>query len=262
MITMFVFSTMMLTNLDPLKASKELIKHGFGVELCYDNFMFFGGKSVEDKMFREVIEGLTTYEKKHIKSVHMPYDEIDVDTTPMDAIVSRMVKWLDFAHEIGAGIAVFHTLKGGSGYDVNVEFFKRIAKEALDRGVRVAVENRLERNVFGAKPSELKSLLEGVGEDMGICLDVGHANINNNLRQFLETLGDRIIELHIHDNDGQRDLHKPPYTGTVDWGYIKEWLKLRREKVLPVFEVSCRENTSVCISMAKSVAELFRDVLA
>ena len=33
----------------------------------------------------------------------------------------------------------------------------------------------------------------------------------------METLGDRVKALHIHDNDGFDDLHIAPYLGLNDW---------------------------------------------
>jgi len=33
----------------------------------------------------------------------------------------------------------------------------------------------------------------------------------------LETLKERLAVVHLHDNDGARDMHWLPFTGTVDW---------------------------------------------
>jgi sugar phosphate isomerase/epimerase len=62
----------------------------------------------------------------------------------------------------------------------------------------------------------------------GFCFDVGHANITGrNLGQDVRTLGHRLTVLHIHDNNGARDLHMVPFSqrsadgGTTDWeGFI------------------------------------------
>ena len=52
------------------------------------------------------------------------------------------------------------------------------------------------------------------GEDMfGACYNTGHANITG--RNFYEdicTPGERLMCLHIHDNDGLHDRHLIPYT--------------------------------------------------
>ena len=255
-----VFSTMIMLALKPLDAVKTLASNGLLIEIGFDNFQAFGGKLVEDSMLKELLEGSEEL-KRFVRSIHMPYDEVDVDAVPMDNIVKRMVKWLDYAGALGARVAVFHTLVTGSRnpLEVNTEFFRVMTREAMDRGIAVAVENRLEKNLFGSSPRDLKKLIESVGEGIGVCLDVGHANIAGNLRQFIESLQGHIIEMHLHDNDGVKDLHRPPQTGTVDWSYVVSFLK-RKQDVLPVFEIICREGVKKCLELAKSVRSWFLQV--
>lgn len=52
---------------------------------------------------------------------------------------------------------------------------------------------------------------------LGFCYDAGHANIGGEGIMGLERLKDRLIAVHLHDNDGSDDQHKIPFTGTVDW---------------------------------------------
>jgi Sugar phosphate isomerases/epimerases len=254
---MTAFSTMLLLNLKPLEAVKVLALEGLHIELGYDNFAVFGGKHAEDAMLKE-LEELGEDVKSFIKTAHMPYDDVDADLIPLEAIEKRMVKWLDTVARLGASIAVFHTVKTllRDPLEVNIEFFRTITREAVDRGITVAVENRLEKDLFGSSPGDLKALAETIGEGIGVCLDVGHANITKNLQQFLSTLGDVVVELHLHDNDGSRDLHKPPQTGTVNWGLIMQWLK-SRSRVVPVFEIACTKGVKNCIAIAKSVSKWF-----
>jgi len=50
-------------------------------------------------------------------------------------------------------------------------------------------------------------------EVLGFCFDSGHANlVGIDFEEFIETLGPRLKVLHLHDNDGLRDLHQIPYT--------------------------------------------------
>ena len=41
----------------------------------------------------------------------------------------------------------------------------------------------------------------------------------NGLEELASTK-DRLISLHLHDNDGYGDQHKLPFSGTVDWGRL------------------------------------------
>jgi len=52
-------------------------------------------------------------------------------------------------------------------------------------------------------------------EVLGFCFDTGHSNlVGIDFNDFLSTLGNRLKVLHIHDNDGIRDLHQLPFTFT------------------------------------------------
>lgn len=79
-------------------------------------------------------------------------------------------------------------------------------------------------------------------EVLGFCFDTGHANlVGINMENFLTTLGHRLKVLHIHDNDGVRDLHQIPFTfsksrenkSSTDWdGFIRGLRKIGFDKVL------------------------------
>ena len=58
---------------------------------------------------------------------------------------------------------------------------------------------------------------------LGICYDSGHANANENKRiESLARHKDRLLALHLNDNDGTCDQHQPPYYGSVDWGRLSQ----------------------------------------
>lgn len=74
------------------------------------------------------------------------------------------------------------------------------------------------------------------GEVLGFCFDTGHANlVGIDFEEFITTLGAHLKVLHIHDNDGVRDLHQIPFTftktrenkPTTDWdGFIRGLKKI------------------------------------
>ncbi len=92
---------------------------------------------------------------------------------------------------------------------------------ALDRaqteyGVKVAVENM--PNFFamlGKTASELEKIVDST--DLGICFDIGHANTSGQIDAMIETFGDRIVNIHIHDNMGVKDDHMTIGAGTIDF---------------------------------------------
>ena len=87
--------------------------------------------------------------------------------------------------------------------------------EAFTRshGIRLALEN-LDHDDF----QMLETLLaEYDPAYLGLCFDSGHANLGGHGLDKLEQHKDRLIALHLHDNDGISDQHKIPFTGTIDW---------------------------------------------
>jgi sugar phosphate isomerase/epimerase len=83
-------------------------------------------------------------------------------------------------------------------------------------GVRVAVEvipNELSR--AGSLVHFIEEVLEGT--DVGICLDFGHAHMDGDLVDAIETVSEHLITTHVHDNRGRTDDHLVPFEGTIDW---------------------------------------------
>jgi len=54
-------------------------------------------------------------------------------------------------------------------------------------------------------------------ENVGVCLDVGHAHITVGIVEAITALGPRIASVHVHDNHGVKDEHLWPGDGTIDW---------------------------------------------
>jgi len=84
---------------------------------------------------------------------------------------------------------------------------------ARERNVRLALEN-------GHFEAIGKLLSEYDPQYAGLCYDSGHGNARAGGLDHLESLKGRLISVHLHDNDGTGDQHKPLFTGTVDWGRL------------------------------------------
>jgi sugar phosphate isomerase/epimerase len=93
---------------------------------------------------------------------------------------------------------------------------EEIVKAAEPLGVRVAVE------VIPNEMSRPGSLVHFVEEDLdglgvGICLDFGHAHLDGDVVDAVETVSEHVIATHLHDNRGRSDEHLMPMDGTIDW---------------------------------------------
>jgi sugar phosphate isomerase/epimerase len=82
-------------------------------------------------------------------------------------------------------------------------------------GVRLLIENLLSEPTT---PERLGTILElGHLNNVGICLDLGHAHATVGVDAAIATLGNRISTLHVHDNHAVKDEHLWPGEGTIDW---------------------------------------------
>jgi sugar phosphate isomerase/epimerase len=52
---------------------------------------------------------------------------------------------------------------------------------------------------------------------VGICLDFGHAHLDGDVVDAVETVSEHLIATHLHDNRGRTDDHLLPLDGTIDW---------------------------------------------
>ncbi len=103
-------------------------------------------------------------------------------------------------------------------------------------GVRLLVENLLSE---ATTPEHLVLILEmGHLNNVGVCLDLGHANITTGTAAAIATLGGRIASVHVHDNHGLKDEHLWPGNGTIDWPDTVKALKALEPPPATVLEIN------------------------
>lgn len=173
-------------------------------------------------------------------AVNQCHCTITVDVASPDAgrrasDLAQVHRDLDICAALGIGSVVIHP--GGYGEFATLAelravaglrraAFTELAEHCAAAGVRLAIENVADygkgvwgHRRFGAVIEELLDLIESIrSPDLGICLDTSHANMQGlNLPAAIRAAGDRLIALHISDNDGSGDQHRTPGYGTVDW---------------------------------------------
>ena len=69
--------------------------------------------------------------------------------------------------------------------------------------------------------------MTGATDYLRFCFDSGHANaFTKNIDDFpWEKYKDKLICLHLHDNDGMYDLHQIPFEGNINWKLLMKNLK-------------------------------------
>lgn len=140
----------------------------------------------------------------------------------------------------------------------SVEELQRLASPL---GVRVAVEiipNELSR--AGSLAHFVENSLDA--PDVGICLDFGHAHIDGDLVDAIETVSEHLITTHVHDNRGRSDDHLVPFEGTIDWPAAMTTVqKVGYDQPL-LFEIAAHGSTKGTLVKAQKARQKIERLLA
>lgn len=154
----------------------------------------------------------------------------------------QVIKSLDFCQSLGIRLFSFH---GGFRVDPDnglnfswqdavpheiafntfIESVSEINHYAQERGVRLAVENNVlarhnlvdgqNKICLFCEAEDFTRLWERIpSANMGILLDLGHLKVTSHWLgfdryEFINRVKDRVFALHVHDNDGEVDNHRP-----------------------------------------------------
>jgi sugar phosphate isomerase/epimerase len=159
-------------------------------------------------------------------TIHAPFMDLNpgsFERLLREATLHRFDQVLDAAQVLRPEVMVFHPgfdrWRYGEATELwlshSVVAWQGVLARAREIGTVIAVEN-----IFEEEPATLKALFEKLDDPLlRHCFDVGHWNLFKKvgMEQWFEALGDRIAEVHIHDNCGTRDDHAPPGEGAIDF---------------------------------------------
>ena len=134
--------------------------------------------------------------------------------------VDEIKRALDLAECVPFPILVLHVATSRDPdeprrWDAAFNSIEHLALFAKQRGVTVALENTPGEL---PTPANLRRFLDQTRlTDVRFCLDVGHAHIGGGIGVALESMRERVVTAHIHDNHGEKDEHLLPFDGTIDW---------------------------------------------
>jgi sugar phosphate isomerase/epimerase len=195
-------------------------------------------------------EGLHTLNRRRIKQlkqaaeahnldfvVHAPWAGINIATPSPDlrrAVLKRLTKSLVLAGQLDCRLWLFHPgsktglshIYPGEDWQLNLQSVRALLKVARKEGVEIAIENTPE-----PFPSLMKSVddfrrfYEELDDDIGMVLDVAHANLNNQIQDFMEHFSKKIVHVHVSDNKGDSDLHMGLGQGNIDWSAFAKLVK-------------------------------------
>ncbi|RLI45787.1 hypothetical protein DRO69_04505 [Candidatus Bathyarchaeota archaeon] len=195
-------------------------------------------------------EGLHTLNRKRVKALrkvaqsrnlkltlHSPFADINIASpTPVlrRTILKRLEKSIYYARQLDCQLWIFHPgLKTGISYfypgedwKINMESVRALLKIARKHDVEIAIENVPEPHPFLMKSvQDFSRFYNELDEDIGLVVDIAHANLNNQIEEFITQFSDRIVHMHASDNDGVNDVHLGIGYGTVDWASVANVIK-------------------------------------
>ena len=192
-----------------------------GFDLFYDSDDYIE----KAKKFREYTDKIGIYCNQTHGAV--PYIGKLFSNEDNEKTFDNVKRTIEVSHILGAKYCVLHPSSDCSIKE-NAERFKLLKDIAHNNDVIIAIENMPSDTLFG-KPEDFLELLRLIDDDhFAFCLDIGHAEIDytgSSAVDFINKMGDKLVCLHIHDNNKGNDIHQLPYTYMVNFEDIWKALK-------------------------------------
>ena len=170
-------------------------------------------------------------------TVHAPFAGINIAVpSPVlrRTIMRRLEKSIFYAGQLDCRLWLFHPgLKTGvshfypgEDWQLNMDSIRALLRIARKEGVEIAVENVPEPFPFVVKNvQDFTRFYEEFDDDIGLVLDVAHANLSRQIQDFIRQFSNKIVHVHVSDNDGANDLHLGIGYGTIDWEGVAKAIK-------------------------------------
>ncbi len=116
-------------------------------------------------------------------------------------------------------------------FKANEPFFRALIPAMEKHGVRILFENSTikhcgDRNFFPIMGKDLVDFVEYMDHPLfGAAWDVGHAHMDDiDHETEIMAMGKHLRAIHVHDNDGRRDMHTAPFLGTLNYDSLMRGL--------------------------------------
>jgi sugar phosphate isomerase/epimerase len=189
----------------------------------------------------------------HVHSMHAPFSDIaegGISAEFMNSWRSLIAKTIDNCQKLSCHELVFHvvgrkTYNWRSGDESKIaDFIGKLCISAKSAGVQILLENLAD----GKDPGEFRCSIANLSKyfgalDIGYCIDIGHAPLSGeDPFEAVDIAADRLMSVHVSNNDGMADCHSSPDDGVLDWPAIRRRMREIGYKGNFVLEVAGREN--------------------
>ena len=226
------------------KAPQLAEKYGLGLEIAD----FCVGSNLDDDFVPYGREGLEKMKLGLPMVFHCPFAELSpcaIDPKVRQVVLYRHRQALHFALQNGINRLVVH-----GGYVPLVYFPQWFVAESIKYWKAFLESEKGDftiylDNVMDDDSCMLKEIVRRVDDPrLRLCLDVGHSNCISpqSVEEWVEIMGEDIGHVHIHNNDGCFDQHRPLDEGTLQ---MEKVLDLLTERVPDCsFTIECMDAES------------------
>lgn len=164
-------------------------------------------------------------------SVHPPTRNTNLtsgDGGIRDAALEKYQQAIFFAGEIGAEYVVIHpglicdvSVSKREAVDMAAASISSLREYAGKWKVKLAVENVGDCNTSIFTVRSFIDFVVSMGDNVGYLIDTGHAFINRwDIPGLIRKAGNKLMAIHLHDNDGREDDHLAVGEGAIDWAPV------------------------------------------
>ena len=202
--------------------------------------------------FKEILNWSKKYGVE-LWSFHLPFapfTELDISN---NILASQTVSYYSSLIEKASKIGITNFIVHPSGEPIKDEdrperlktakqSLNVLAEIASNYGATIAVED-LPRTCLGNNSTEILDLIS-VNSKLKVCFDTNHL-LKENMVDFIEKLGDKIITTHVSDYDFINERHWLPGEGNVNWGEVLSAYKKIGYKGPWLYELTLKAPKSI-----------------
>jgi sugar phosphate isomerase/epimerase len=182
--------------------------------------------------------------------------------------VSAVEQTMDLAAAIPFESLVVHLgvpdAQQPSRNDNQRDALRRSLESLHERASRAGVQLALEvmPNALST-PDAIVALIEDDLElpGVGICLDLGHAFLMDDVADAIETVSGHLVTTHVHDNRGRTDEHMVPFDGRIDWDLTLMTLQKVGYDGALIFELAGSDEPRAVLERAAKARERMERIL-
>lgn len=205
-----------------------------------------------------------------IQTAHLDFKDTNLiwqEGSLGDKFVKNYIKQFKLLKKYNIPIAVMHVTKSKTPPPmslIGLKRFQTLVKNAEKYGIILALENT-------RKPEYFDYIFENINSDnLKVCYDSGHDHSFTKDTFDFEKYKNKIIAVHLHDNNSTSDQHLLPFDGNIDWKQLLTKLKksgysgaITLEVVMgdKIYnEVSANEFVLQAIERAKELIKIYESI--